>query len=614
LECNYNWLTIWIGQIFSTESKYLELLQGLKRELKCLAADKDVLKAPEGAKIVQASHSVDSIVDLQSQFLGELQRTRRSTRPRTISKKSLGANPFASLTESFITSPDASPRGSPKISRTRILSGSGLLLDETRMNAILDVFNKYTKFFALYITYVTCYQSATLFLTSEGKSDRYYGKTKGKKGLLELFSKLILPIQRIPRYVLLLRELRKRSQTISLDIQGRIDKALQDMKDIAGKVNKAMERFAKSSEMMELEQKLWDTSIIAPHRSLSKVYKGTFSPILESDFGKKMKKYHSESSDGKVVQGSLEIRDCKAILFNDMLLLAVPMPTVVVYVSVAILEGKNLVAMDYGESSDPYTKVYLRQRNGFSERVGKTETKKRTLNPVWVEGRTAQKEAKGKQAEVRAMAKAILAGESQSGKSVTRYSESCFNFVARSKLNQLGRIDFVIWDEDYLSSDDYMGTASINLLSKLDPKKIIAQPDSGIYTNTFAGWLSLHGSSISDVTKTNKKEVGEKVTGQIRVEVAICATRAPTPDFRKSCEKDIPPHFLRPQKDTTGRVLVPAIEGSNKDSYIPIMRVMGSVESNLSDPFINNSGKELSKAEICSEEKKVIGTFELTGK
>ena len=116
-----------------------------------------------------------------------------------------------------------------------------------------------------------------------------------------------------------------------------------------------------------------------------------------------------------------------------------------VQVDIIVVEGRGLVAKDGSgifskkKSSDPYVKIYFGGKNH-----GKTKTIDKTLSPRW--------------------------NETYSIKLGTKHVEKILK--GDPKYNT---IDFVIFDEDTLGSDDPMGTVSIPLVVRDTPANLSAQ-------------------------------------------------------------------------------------------------------------------------------------------
>ena len=116
-----------------------------------------------------------------------------------------------------------------------------------------------------------------------------------------------------------------------------------------------------------------------------------------------------------------------------------------VNIDINVIEGRNLVAKDSSgvfskkKSSDPYVKVYF-----GGKKYGKTQTIDKTLSPSWNESFN------------------IKLGTKEVGKILK----------GNSKYTS---IDFVIFDEDNIGSDDPMGTVSIPFVVRDTPPDISAQ-------------------------------------------------------------------------------------------------------------------------------------------
>jgi hypothetical protein len=87
---------------------------------------------------------------------------------------------------------------------------------------------------------------------------------------LDLMSYMIMPVQRVPRYVLLLRELRKFTPSSLPEFQA-LNDALHKIKHIATHINDAKRQVENMSKLIEIQNRIsgsMGTTLIAPHRRL----------------------------------------------------------------------------------------------------------------------------------------------------------------------------------------------------------------------------------------------------------------------------------------------------------------------------------------------------------
>lgn len=147
-------------------------------------------------------------------------------------------------------------------------------------NQIENVIIQYSHFFRLYSKYATDYQSMAETLMALNGNKKWLAFTtmvdyrlagaNGNAAAEQLTSYLIMPIQRIPRYELLLREL-KRSTLPSLPEFEVICKALCLIKQTATHVNTAKREAESMGLLLDLQRKIRgemhkDLQLVQPHR------------------------------------------------------------------------------------------------------------------------------------------------------------------------------------------------------------------------------------------------------------------------------------------------------------------------------------------------------------
>lgn len=155
-----------------------------------------------------------------------------------------------------------------------------------------DLFVTFAPYFKLYTSYVNNHAKAdlltkTLLLRNKAFKAMCEKGTEASGNTLQSF--LILPIQRIPRYVLLLTELLKNTPDTHPDFH-EITEAIPHVKNVATFVNKAMSGAGLAEELLAIQHS-FDSScpdLLAPGRSL--VHR---APLIRVDLekGGSLKKY-----------------------------------------------------------------------------------------------------------------------------------------------------------------------------------------------------------------------------------------------------------------------------------------------------------------------------------
>jgi len=175
-----------------------------------------------------------------------------------------------------------------------------------RSSLLGPLFIKYAPFFKMYITYCNSHQKAVNELRKLLKkkslfkdfveSARKYPRTKG----LDIESFLIMPIQRIPRYTLLLKELLKHTPTSHLDHKHLLS-AFENMTQLTAKINDEI-RIQESRDRVLQIQALFtgkQPDLVAPNRRF----------IMEGELTKVCRK---------------EDKAFRFFLFNDLLIYGHP--------------------------------------------------------------------------------------------------------------------------------------------------------------------------------------------------------------------------------------------------------------------------------------------------
>lgn len=145
----------------------------------------------------------------------------------------------------------------------QILAFHSHLLSELKKCAtpkdIANTFKKVSPFFKLYTAYINEYDhyidSVTL-LRGNKKTNSVLESAREACGGRDIMSYLITPVQRIPRFELLLRELRRYST--SDDDAAALDAALDSVKTVAQKINEAKRDAEQKSRLVEILSMLTD--------------------------------------------------------------------------------------------------------------------------------------------------------------------------------------------------------------------------------------------------------------------------------------------------------------------------------------------------------------------
>lgn len=177
-----------------------------------------------------------------------------------------------------------------------------IFLDQIKADKnMADVFQKFSKFLRIYISYVNNYEGkeTTMGLLRKKSFLKEFWVSIKNSGKEPIESLLIAPVQRVPRYLLLLRELVKHTE------EGReklvLEEALESVSDSCEHINKS-KMLADSIEVLQqLQSRISGDfpSLIQPHRHLIK--------------------------EGEVLRGSnnnfrISSKETVLFLFNDILL------------------------------------------------------------------------------------------------------------------------------------------------------------------------------------------------------------------------------------------------------------------------------------------------------
>lgn len=139
-----------------------------------------------------------------------------------------------------------------------------------------EVLQKHSAFLKIYTSFVQNYPNALRIVQKAGDKLKRFLREKSEQKNLEMLSYLILPVQRIPRYELLLRELLRHTQPAHKE-HAQIEEALKQIKTVATEVNEYCREAENTSILFRLQSQLADTKeakllppLLEPHRRLIK--------------------------------------------------------------------------------------------------------------------------------------------------------------------------------------------------------------------------------------------------------------------------------------------------------------------------------------------------------
>ncbi|GBG34879.1 Rho guanine nucleotide exchange factor, putative [Hondaea fermentalgiana] len=122
-----------------------------------------------------------------------------------------------------------------------------------------DTFKTHAMFFKIYVMYTNQYQGGVkevLKLLKENELAKRVAERAASAGCQDVSSLMINPIQRLPRYVLLLKELRKRTPDAHPDAL-LLESALADIHVVADHVNERLRSHEENAKVLEIQSMLW---------------------------------------------------------------------------------------------------------------------------------------------------------------------------------------------------------------------------------------------------------------------------------------------------------------------------------------------------------------------
>jgi len=150
-----------------------------------------------------------------------------------------------------------------------------LMALQQNQKKISTVFLKYADYLKLYTNYLNGYETALENLNSLKANRRFQEFLKSLRsdpeiGPNTLMSYLIMPVQRVPRYELLLKELKKCTPVDHPEFES-LHQAYEKVKSVAEHINQVQHHIENSSKLLEIQNKLkgkLEFSLIDPTRHL----------------------------------------------------------------------------------------------------------------------------------------------------------------------------------------------------------------------------------------------------------------------------------------------------------------------------------------------------------
>lgn len=146
----------------------------------------------------------------------------------------------------------------------------------TDHTCLADIFLHMAAFFKMYTEYCSKYEgAAAIYRHLVKKKPAFYDFLSKVENLqdihgLDLPSFLILPCQRIPRYLMLITELNKWTWSDHPD-KANLEKAVEKWQEVANHVNDSMDEAARMNELLQIEGKFKNTlNLVVPYRKFIK--------------------------------------------------------------------------------------------------------------------------------------------------------------------------------------------------------------------------------------------------------------------------------------------------------------------------------------------------------
>ncbi|KAL7717006.1 RhoGEF domain-containing protein [Entamoeba marina] len=161
-------------------------------------------------------------------------------------------------------------------------------------STIGQIFFKFTPFFIVYKNFLINHDASSSLLSKleeENKIQNYLTTLQNSITLpqkLDLHDYLIMPVQRLPRYTLLLAELLKNTPEDHCDYNN-IRCALDVMKDVASKVNSSIAINVRQAQLVDLRDKIircGNFELVQPHRTF--IMEKNFNQVTHASISKRV--------------------------------------------------------------------------------------------------------------------------------------------------------------------------------------------------------------------------------------------------------------------------------------------------------------------------------------
>ncbi|PRP81651.1 hypothetical protein PROFUN_01158 [Planoprotostelium fungivorum] len=298
-----------LNEILGTEERYVKQLQTCAQVWLEPLRREHILEEQHIRTIFSI---IEVILHLHLDLLDQLSRRLINVTPRTINNKDeLAAYNVASTTLGAEIYPFAS---------------------------IADIFKARGDFLKMYITYVNNFNAAlTCIAINKEKDERFAHFLKvqihhPESNNLDLLSFLITPIQRLPRYILLLEDLIKNTPQDHADYVP-LTLAVEKIRGIADHVNEEKRVSENIQQIMKIQDELAGDfeNIVEPHRRLKRTEKFTWlnSPTFRSMVSPSKSvtdEVFDDIEDNRLAAPS-PTRDVATLtcwVFNDLIILATP--------------------------------------------------------------------------------------------------------------------------------------------------------------------------------------------------------------------------------------------------------------------------------------------------
>jgi len=250
-----------IAEIQSTERSYVQALDALQvafvTPLKEKMASDKPFSDVTPAQVAAMCSNLETLVNFHHNFIASINTVRPTD--------SMSAESAAAA--AAVLSPTAAASSSPS---------------SPSHGSIPAIFLRFSEFFRLYIPYLNGYeQSLNTFnelrkhkkfsdwLNGDVKNALKEQATKNGTTPLDLLSYMISPVQRVPRYVLLLKELKRQTSPSHPEFASLGD-ALAAVQRVASVINEGQRAIENMSKLMTVQQRIIGEfeTLIQPHRRL----------------------------------------------------------------------------------------------------------------------------------------------------------------------------------------------------------------------------------------------------------------------------------------------------------------------------------------------------------